>query len=449
MIDQWIAQLSDTDPTVRRQAIIHLGRSGDPAAMPSLARIFRTDPDPELRELARRAGVHIRRTTQGAPATAAPEPEAPPEPARADGPSLLREIEQAPADEPRRSPIRELTAEDLAAEPEPDRRGIPQRGVEYNVPKADSERARRLVDQALSMNLAGENDKAVNVLAQALVADPNLINDGYFTSVLDAVTERSGDEAIHFLLDKSERKRYAQGIKKEKKQRRAEEHMSVAQQSSWSGVGFELIIYILIVVVGPVLLQLITVQSVLNFIESQRVQAEAAGVGAEFDELISEDIEIFTEQLSAAGVIALAITGLASGTIGVGSLLFQMVLIHYISTRLLRGVGTLRHLLDVLLSFYNRWLPVIFFLLCVVSGLFFVLFPSPILFCVSLPIVGVIWYMSFKTYSKIGEAYDYGAAMGCIAFSLSVFALTLINFAVVFALAQAAISLLPGFATTV
>ncbi|KXK24196.1 MAG: hypothetical protein UZ15_CFX003000341 [Chloroflexi bacterium OLB15] len=60
MFDRYLAQLKSADAAERRRAIISLGKLGNFSAMPALAEIYRTDPDPELRELARKAGVVIR-----------------------------------------------------------------------------------------------------------------------------------------------------------------------------------------------------------------------------------------------------------------------------------------------------------------------------------------------------------------------------------------------------
>src|SRR4051794_19158378 len=60
MIDQYLAQLTSDDPVQRRQAIVALGKSGDERALRPLANLIKTDPDPVLRELALRAGKHIR-----------------------------------------------------------------------------------------------------------------------------------------------------------------------------------------------------------------------------------------------------------------------------------------------------------------------------------------------------------------------------------------------------
>src|SRR5215813_4704730 len=63
VFDRYIQQLSSQDVETRRQAIIALGNSVDQRAMAALANVYKNDPDPALRELALKAGRHIKRTT--------------------------------------------------------------------------------------------------------------------------------------------------------------------------------------------------------------------------------------------------------------------------------------------------------------------------------------------------------------------------------------------------
>src|SRR5947209_3519053 len=63
MFDLSVQQLDSPDPAVRRNAIIALGKSADGRALNVLAKVYRTDPDPALRELALKAGQHIKTTT--------------------------------------------------------------------------------------------------------------------------------------------------------------------------------------------------------------------------------------------------------------------------------------------------------------------------------------------------------------------------------------------------
>ena len=63
MFDDLIRQLQDFDPNARRTAIIALGKTKNASALRPLAEVVLKDSDPELRDLARKAGIYIRRET--------------------------------------------------------------------------------------------------------------------------------------------------------------------------------------------------------------------------------------------------------------------------------------------------------------------------------------------------------------------------------------------------
>ncbi len=60
MADESLQKFESPDPAVRRQAILDAGRSGDRRALPYLMNIYKTDPDPVMRELALKAGRRIK-----------------------------------------------------------------------------------------------------------------------------------------------------------------------------------------------------------------------------------------------------------------------------------------------------------------------------------------------------------------------------------------------------
>jgi hypothetical protein len=231
MIDDLGAQLKDANPEVRRRAVIALGRSKDIAALRPLAEVFRTDPDPEVRELARKAGLYIRRSQPDAAQT----PPAEPLPrsrrslaelaAAARGEDDASDIRAARRiEEARRQRERMAQREREPEKPKPTAVGddgeVPNapgartisiedygfvRGKKYIVSPEEEARARKNVDAALTLNMNGKNDKAVKALAAALKSDPNLINDGYFNSVASSITGKEGDEAIAMLISGKQR----------------------------------------------------------------------------------------------------------------------------------------------------------------------------------------------------------------------------------------------------
>lgn len=59
--DQLITLLESKDPARRREAIVAMARSQEPRALRYLATVHKSDPVPELRELALKAGRHLKR----------------------------------------------------------------------------------------------------------------------------------------------------------------------------------------------------------------------------------------------------------------------------------------------------------------------------------------------------------------------------------------------------
>src|SRR5690606_14816885 len=93
-------QLQNPDPAVRRGAIIALGRSKDLAALPELAKVYKNDPVPELRELARQAGRYIQQENRPAPEPPSPPPDFEPEPASDDTPTPVTPVATTPTPPP-------------------------------------------------------------------------------------------------------------------------------------------------------------------------------------------------------------------------------------------------------------------------------------------------------------------------------------------------------------
>ncbi len=75
-LNQAIQLLRSADPTKRRKAIVYLARSGDEKAVKALGWSYKNDPDPELRELARKGGLALKKQL-GSPDGAGPS-DAPP-----------------------------------------------------------------------------------------------------------------------------------------------------------------------------------------------------------------------------------------------------------------------------------------------------------------------------------------------------------------------------------
>lgn len=407
MLDQLIRQLDDADPARRKQAVIALGKSRDASALKPLANVYRSDPEPEIRELARKAGVYIKQHAEVIPDVPATTPP-PPKPAAPVGESYtqrkMREMEEA-----KRAAEAAAQAENPPAEEVDTRRPI--RGREYQVPKEARERAAKAVDAALSYNLAGDNAKAMKNLTEAISLNPNLINDAYFNSITAGVTGLDGDAAMDMILDRGKRKEFEVTAKNVTKQAKIDKHMEVATKSSWTDVMWEGVIYTLIVIIGPVLAGLVATQTAMNYFNALAGSAQVT-----IEPSIATELQSSLMAITAATLIPV---GIISGIIGVGGLLLELVLVHFLAVSVFRGHGTIQHLLSTLLGFYNRWLPVMFLIQYLMTAVFFVSAGSPITYCFTIILVILTLYVLGKTSGKIGEAYDFGGMKGCLAYNLS------------------------------
>jgi len=204
--------------------------------------------------------------------------------------------------------------------------------------------------------------------------------------------------------------------------------MEVADKTSWTDVIWEGVIYTLITMFGPVLGTLVTMQLSLNFFST---------LSAETLEALPSTVTGIQDSVLLLSGATLIPVGFISAIIGVGGLLLQLVLVHFLATMLFGGHGTIRHLLTTLLSFYNKWFPRLFLLSYISTGVFFVSAGSPITACVVIILVGMALYVLGNTSSKIGEAYDFGGARGCISLNLSNFIIIGLFSLVMFLLFQA------------
>ena len=178
MLSELTRQLYDPDPNIRRAAIIALGKTKSADALRPLAEVVLKDNDPELRELARKAGIYIRRELN-----VEPEPQAP----RRRRIAAESEPEPVPSGERRRGAVflepeaddRRAPSKDVDGELPPGVGARPVRGKKYAVPKETRDRARQYTEAALNDSLGNRRDRAMKNLTEALSLDPNLINDDY------------------------------------------------------------------------------------------------------------------------------------------------------------------------------------------------------------------------------------------------------------------------------
>jgi hypothetical protein len=158
MYDRFLQDLSDPDPTKRRDAIFALARAGDPRAIDPLNRMQSIESDLSLRQLAQKAVNHLQK----------------------------QQWDQAMA---------QAIAEGTIAAPPVPAPEAPKGAVDLQ-----KKLGRTHLDQAAGFRILGQNDKAIHSLAQAIATDPDLKNDRPVRDLVSALFDKPPAEAM-LLLD--------------------------------------------------------------------------------------------------------------------------------------------------------------------------------------------------------------------------------------------------------
>lgn len=172
MTKDWREQLRSDNPKIRAMAVKALAYSGDKDNLKYLREIVENDPDPQLREYARKGARHLYSTQIET------EPE---------------QIQQSP-------PIPEKTESEIVASlanPLPE-------SEEDNLSNADSKEARAKVQRAYSLHTGGQTKKSLLIFGKALELDPDLEKDTFARSVAAEITGQSPEIALRTLRDPAE-----------------------------------------------------------------------------------------------------------------------------------------------------------------------------------------------------------------------------------------------------
>jgi hypothetical protein len=187
---QLIQQLQSPDPDQRRGAIMALANTKNRAALQPLAALYRSDPDPALRDLALKAGRYIQQTA---------------------GPA-------EPAEQPQEE-------------------GKP------TVSKRDEEIAGRLLDSATNFHIEGDPGRAVENLGRALVLNPLLAKETFVQNLIMTITGMSVQQALPVLTHPDQREQLVLKMGGRKKLTRVQEHGIYADTATWNRVMIDLVIY--------------------------------------------------------------------------------------------------------------------------------------------------------------------------------------------------------------
>ena len=170
MANEWRDLLHSDNPAERAQAVKMIALSGNHDNLQYLKNIVENDPDPRLREYARKAARHLYSSLQ------APQQEAAPlSPVGSD-----------------KKTKRESTSSILPNPSDP---------KDNKLPQAVIQEAEGKVQRAFSLHTRGQTKKALQLFAQALELNPELKKDSFARSVALEITGLDQLEAFRSLED--------------------------------------------------------------------------------------------------------------------------------------------------------------------------------------------------------------------------------------------------------
>ncbi|MEP0762760.1 MAG: hypothetical protein HRF48_08500 [Chloroflexota bacterium] len=207
MLDTYLRQLSSDDPAQRREAIVALANSRDPAALKPLAATFKNDPDPALRELALKAGRYLRQY-------------APEEP-----------------------------------------------GSEAEIAARDRDLARKLLDAATTYHLEGDKGRAVDSLGKALSLNPALQKEPFVANLVMSLTKMSVADAVPLLTHPDRRRALVEKVGGKRAVHR-QAHGKGAETATWDNVAIDFLLYALVVALSLAAIFVFTLETIRELIDT-------------------------------------------------------------------------------------------------------------------------------------------------------------------------------------
>ncbi len=387
-LQQAVRLLRHDDAAARRKAIAYLAKSGEQDAIKALAWAYKNDPDPELRELARKGGVYLKRELDNGQSNAQPA-----EDTHAGASSFSYEQDTSQSsqavdraftfddDEPEDDNIFTFDDEDaydygtsasnydyggsassydIYSDDEPDE-------YDYNDDYASDTGpigydARKQIDQAMSLHIDGDDAGALEALGKAVEIDRRAVKDHQAQNVATAVTGMDGYEVMQSLASPFERARLVESVgddlddifaddgsvgsgKKKKK---------LAGEPSWGTVWLDLGIYGLVFLAGTIIVLLLganrfapLLQELQSNPEFQEILIEADLNPEEFDDLVG------------ASAVFWGISSVGFGIYYMVMIMIQGLVYHFVATSMMGGKRSTT-------TTYNAYIPAETIILAVV-----------------------------------------------------------------------------------
>jgi hypothetical protein len=371
-------QLKSPDPRIRKQVIRELAKTSDKTALNALEVLYKGDPDEEVRQMALIAGKYIRRNM-----------------ANGGAPPAVPSVE----DDVPEPPVEAVVATEKPKELPPATKQMEQRGKGY-------------LDEALGYHIKGEKAKALKAMNKALQVNPHLEKDHYFRSVLDNITGLDGQESLNLVLDRREFTNVQRELVQDKKKKEVESHLGQVEKVGWSGAGFDVMIYTMIIIVGLILTLLTLQQMAQNMVNTLNDPTLT-------EVTVDPELIVTYAQFAEISFIPSLLVGLIAGLGAAVSLLIQSSIIHGVARFIFSGKGSLPFQLHRVASLYNMRLPIMF--LIAILGIFLgFAMGNPMVINIVFGALGLFnLFVSFQVVGRIGEAYHFGFLQSCLSLIIS------------------------------
>jgi hypothetical protein len=360
MLDDLYRQLDSFDKEQRKQAVIALGKTKDPAALPRLADVYRTDPDEEVRALALKAGRFIRENAPAGSSTTLGSGDP-----GGDLPPITREVRPA-----------------------------------------EIERARGYLDQALEFSVRGDNARAVEYLGRAFDYNPHLRNDGMAIGLAADLTGLEGSAALRLLVDRNRRADLIHSMGGKAKRSGDKPKRGDAGEVGWNDVTMDLLIYALANGAVIFVFMLVGVQA---FFDAVMLQSTAS------PQDFPPELMQFFNNPSGFGLPAAALCGVGYALYAVVVFLINSSVTHLVATSVMGGDGTIPGLINRTALFLTGFSVATSVLSFIPYGFTADQDTISIFSSISglVSIGGVIYYGKL-----VGDAYDFGMGKGCVSLLL-------------------------------
>lgn len=397
---QLLRQLKDKDPARRKAAIKALARSKDRNALQQLARMSGDDRDPEVRELALKAGRYILHETGG----------------------LQKDTSGPP-------PLKL------------DKKGRP---VRVAVSDEDQHRAEVLLDEAMTAQSQGDVGRTMRALAKALVHDPNLRMDSYFSSLAESATGLEGDDAIEKLYSREAMTEAEHAHTEARRREHDAAHREKISQFGWRDVGLDVAMLAVISAVAFLVVGFLAMQSAQSYIDRLdtnradvrdairagryvsnqedpaygmyiREEPDAEGDPVYFSEMIADpQFENTAFSISQADALAILGGGLGGG-LAFGIMCALMAAIIHIVSSVFGGTGTITYTGHAVLGLMVNRAVVLGLIAGAGAYLIFSSGGGTMITVVMVLVAVVVAQMLLKLLGRLTDAYDYGMPQALIA----------------------------------